>query len=395
VSKSLLIAVKDLRQRLRDRSALLAAAVAPLGIAVIVSVVFGGGFMGTFDARYAVYDGDRSPLSTAFVDQVLRAPQLREQIEVVRVPSAERARELVRDDEVGAAFVIPRGFFASVTANRKAAITVLGNPDAPISSEVAEALAGAYTSQINASRLAVATVVRARGGSLPPSEIAELARAAAADRIPVQLVDGDVSVREIGGASYFGPAMAMFALFYITSFSAQSLLAEREQGTLARVLAAPVRRSAVIGGKAVVAFVLGSVSLAVMFLTFGLFPDVTWGDPLALIVLSAVSVIAMLSLTSVVQVFARTQQQAGAFTGVLAVVLALIGGSFFPLFQMPEAVQRISVVAPNAWALRAYTEIIYDGATLSGIWPHLAFLIGFAIVAGGFALWRARRISLR
>ena len=39
---ALLVAAKDLRQRLRDRSALLVAVVAPLGLAVIFSQLLGG-----------------------------------------------------------------------------------------------------------------------------------------------------------------------------------------------------------------------------------------------------------------------------------------------------------------------------------------------------------------
>lgn len=390
---ALVIAVKDLRQRLRDRSALVVALIAPLGLAMIVSFVFGDGFGGDFRAKFAVVDSDRSQLSRAFTDDVLGAPQLSEEIDVTEIKSESRARELISRDEISAAFLIPRGFFANVTANRRATITVLRNPDAQIGSEVADALARAYTGQINAGRLSVATAVRARGGAVDPAAIGELARAAAAERLPVQLVDGNVSVREVSGASYFGPAMAIFFLFFTTSFSARSLLAEREQGTMPRMLAAPIARFSVVAGKGLAGFAIGLTSLAVMFATFGLLLNVSWGDPLALVVLSAITVVAVMGVTAIVQVFARTQQQADALSSVVAVLLALIGGSFFPLFQMPEAVQRVSVIAPNAWALRAYSDIIYDGATLMGIGTPLLVIGAFAVVTSAIAVWRAGRIA--
>ena len=388
------IARKDLRQRLRDRSALVVALVAPFALAVIISSAFGGGFSDVFEAKYAVVDADRSELSRAFSEQVLGARQFREQIDVVDVRSVGAAREAIRRDEVSAAFVFPRGFAGNVIANRPAKIDVLRNPDAQIGSEVATALAQAYVDQINAGRLAVTTAVRARGAPPDPAAIGELARAAAAERIPIALVDGEIGVREVSGANYFGPAMAIFFLFFTTGFASRSLLAEREQGTLPRILAAPVRKSSVIVGKAISGFVLGTVSVGVMFVTLGLLFDVSWGDPLSLVVLTVSTVLAVMGLTALVQLFARTNEQADAISSGVAAALAMVGGNFFPLFQLPETIQRISYLTPNGWALRGFVDVAYDGATLSDLGPHVAVILAFAVVTGGIALFRARRLSL-
>lgn len=392
---ALVIAEKDLRQRFRDRSAFIIAFIAPLGLALIIAWAFGGGFSGVFDASFVVVDEDRSDLSAAFTEQVLEAPDLREQISVARASSPDEAHDLVRRDAVSAAFLIPEGFSEAVVSNRRAEITVLKNPDAEIGGEVAEALARAYADQINAGRLAVLTTIRSGEGTPDPAMVAELARQAAADRIPIELVEGEVGVRDVSGASYFGPAMAIFFLFFTTGFAARSLLAETEQGTLPRILASPVLRAGVIAGKALSGFAVGMASLAVMFVTFGLLLDVDWGDPVTLVVLSALTVLALMGLTAVIQSFAKTQQQADSYSSVAAVLLSLVGGSFFPLFQMPDTLQQISKVAPNAWALRAFVEIIYDGATLTDLGPHLAVIVGFAVVTGGIAVARARRLGLR
>jgi ABC-2 type transport system permease protein len=387
------IAWKDLKQRLRDRSAIVAAFVAPLGIAFIVSSAFGGGFVDSFDATYAVVDADRSVLSEAFTEQVLGAPQFREQIDVVTSRSSAAARELVARDQVAGAFVIPKGFGSAVTGNRKAQITVFRNPDAQIGSAVAEALAEAYTDQINAARLSVATTIRAQGQPPAPAAIAALARDAADDRIPIQLVDGRIGVRKVNGINYFGPAMAVFSLFFTTALVARSILAEREQGTLPRILAAPVPRPAVILGKSASAFVLGIVSFIVMFAFFGLVRDVSWGDPLTLAVLTVVTVLAVMGLMTLVQTAARSQQGADALSSVVTMALALLGGSFFPIFQMPSAMQKASLATPNGWALRGYTDIAYDGATLGDLGPHLLAIGAFAVVTLSLGIWRSRSLT--
>lgn len=392
---ALVIALKDLRQRLRDRSMIVIAFAAPLGLALIVSAAFGGGFSGSFDATYAVVDGDRSEISRAFTEQVLRSPELRDQITVEDAASVEEARRRVAADEVSAAFVIPSGFGDAVAASRRESVTVLTNPDAPIGSEVAQAIAAAYTRQLNASRISVLTAVRAGAAPPSPQTTAELAAAAAQGRMPVQLVDGSVAVTEVSGASYFGPAMAVFFLFFTTSFAARSLLAERELGTMPRVLAAPIAPWAIIVGKALTGFVVGLLSLTVMFVTFGVLLDVDWGDPLTLAALSVATVLAVMGVTALVQSFARTQEQADSYSSMAAVFLALIGGSFFPLFEMPDLVQRISMIAPNAWALRGFTDVVYDGATLPDLGRNFAVILAFAAVTGTVAVLRARRRGLR
>jgi ABC-2 type transport system permease protein len=80
---------------------------------------------------------------------------------------------------------------------------------------------------------------------------------------------------------------------------------------------------------------------------------------------------------------------------MVAVSLSLVGGSFFPLFQMPAAIQRVSLITPNGWAIRGFTDIGYDGAKLGDLGPHLGVILAFAVVTGAIAVRRARRISAR
>lgn len=391
------IAWKDLKQRLRDRSAIVAAFVAPLVLAFIVSAAFGGGFTDVFSAHYLVVDDDGSDLSRAFREQVLGAPQFREQITVAEAPSEDAAREILRRDVASAAFVIPEGFAADVVGNRKATMTVLHNAESGIGSGVADALAEAFTAQINAARLSVITTVRATqeatGAPPDPATIASLARAAAAERIPIRVVDGSIGVRDVSGANYFGPAMAIFSLFFTTAFIARSLIAERQQGTLPRILASPVSRPAVVIGKSLSAFVLGLASFAVMFLIFGLVLDVSWGDPLAIAVLSITTVLAVMGLMTMAQTLARTQEGSDAVAQMLTISLALLGGNFFPLFQMPDLMQKVSAITPNGWALRGFTDVAYDGATIADLGPHLSAIVAFAVVTGTIGAIRSRRLT--
>jgi ABC-2 type transport system permease protein len=295
---ALLVAGKDLRERLRDRSALVIAFVAPFALAAIIGLAFGGDT--AFRASYAVADADRGPVAAGFSDGALAGPGLRDLVTVRRV-EAGKARALVERGEVDAAFLLPEGLSASVRHGRPATITVLEAGENPVAGQVAQALAEGYAAELAATRLAVATALDTSGQPPTEAEARRLGERAAAGRLPVQLVLGQVGGRAIGAANYFGPSMAIFFLFFTVSFGARSILAERRQGTLRRLLATAAPPGGVLAGKALAAFTLGTASVLVMWLAT-----------------------------------------------TLVFTLALLGGNFVYLAQLPELLQRLALLPPTA-----------------------------------------------
>jgi ABC-2 type transport system permease protein len=174
--------------------------------------------------------------------------------------------------------------------------------------------------------------------------------------------------------------MAIFFLFFTVGFSARSLLAERETGTLARIGAAPVPGWAVLAGKAIPAFVIGLTSMTVMLVVMRLMFGATWGDPVAVAVLTLVTVLGIFGVTAIVQTLARNQQQADSYAGMVGIVFALLGGNFFPLDQLPGPVRQIAMFTPNGRALRAFSDLAALGGGLGSIWPHLVVIGGFGIL---------------
>ena len=68
---ALLIAGKDLRRRLRDRSAYIVGIIAPLGLAAIFSFVFNPISDSSFTGTFGVVNNDGGQVAAMFVDQVL------------------------------------------------------------------------------------------------------------------------------------------------------------------------------------------------------------------------------------------------------------------------------------------------------------------------------------
>jgi ABC-2 type transport system permease protein len=356
VLPALLIAAKDLRQRLRDRSALVVAFVAPLGIAAIISFALGG--TGRFHATFAVVDEDGGPMARAFVDEALAAPSLRDVVTVRTVPSADEARDLTSTGKVSAALIVPAGFSDDLRSGRAARIRVLKSADSPVSGELAEAIASQF----------------------PPS--------------PARLVDGNVGSREVKPASYFGPSMAIFFLFFVVEFGAIGILAERRGGTLARLLAAPISREAVVVGKAMSTFALGALSLGTMTVATTALLGASWGDPIAVAALAGSIVLAAMGITALTATFASSEQSASAFSSMVSMGLAMLGGNFVPLAQAPDVMRTLALATPNGLALRGFTDLVADGGGLDTVLPYVGGILAFAFVAGSIAIARARKLVL-
>ena len=388
---ALLVAGKDLRQRLRDRSALVIAFVAPFVLATIIGLAFGGD--SAFRATYAVADADRGPVAAGFTDGVLASPGLRDLVTVRRVDTGE-ARALVDRGEADAAFLLPAGFSASVQQGGAATITVVESGENPIAGQVARSLAEAYAAELAATQLAVRTALDTSGQPPAQAEARRLGERATAARAPVQLAQGQAGGRTIEAANSFGPSMAIYFLFFTVSFGARSILAERRQGTMQRLLASAASPGGVLAGKALAAFTLGTASMLVMWLATTVVFGADWGDPVAVVALTVSSVLSAIGITALVVTLARTDEQAEGYSSLVVFTLALLGGNFVYLAQLPELLQRVSLLTPNGWALRGFVDLVADGGGLSTVAVPVAVTLTVGLVTGGLALYRARRMVM-
>jgi ABC-2 type transport system permease protein len=382
---AVVIAAKDLRQRLRDRSAILVSIVAPLLLAAIISLAIGGSFT-RFRATFALADEDKGPVAAAFVDSVLRSAALAKVVRLRPQTSAAEARRLARSD-VDAAFVIPPGFSAAVLSGQPARLEVVRSRSGLIGGQLAASLAQGFTARVDAAQLAVRTAL-ASGARADPAALSQAAGAAAA-AAGASLTDRPSGGRQLRPAAYFGPGMALFFLFFTVGLGARSLVAERASGTLARLRAAPVAPGVVVAGKVLATFVLGWVSMLTLIVATAVFLGAQWGHPLAVLALVTAAVFAVMGIVMLVMSLARTEAQAGAYGSAVAIVLALVGGSFVPISFAPSILRRITLLTPNGWALRAFTDLATGTRSLSTVLTAILVCLGFAVVTGGIGLARA------
>lgn len=389
-----LIAAKDLKLRIRDRSAFIIGVIAPLGLAIIFNLVLGNVAEGDFVPVYAVTDLDRGTVSEGLVS-VLEQIDSDGVIELAERPDTEEeARQLAEGGTVSAAIVIPEGFSSAVATQSPTTVTVIANPDSPTSAEIARSIAEGFASEVRTSQLAIVTAVGSTDEPLPPDEIARLAQEASAG-LPEAVTIGRVeaATRELDLATFFAASMSVFFLFFTVSFGVNGLLEESQQGTIRRLLAAPIRTSSIVTGKAIVSFALGIVSMTILIVASSLLLGADWGNPVGVALLVVAGVTAATGMMMVVAAFAKTPEQAGNLQAILAVGLGMLGGIFFPGSLGTGVLATVSYISPHRWFLLGLSDLA-GGGGLSVIVPSVIGLGAFAAVSWVLATWQFRRRGL-
>lgn len=387
---ALLIAGKDLKQRLRDRSAILVAFVVPLGLAFVFNATLGGISTGGTAFTYAVVDADGSEVSAIFVDQVLPAVAESGAIEIRTVTSEPEGRRSVNDGKIDAMFVVPEGFGAAVQGSGGAEIRVVGDVDEPTGTQVARSIASSFVADLNAVRLAIATA--AEPHTTAPDELGALVERAAATANPVTVGTVGASTKEMDVTTYFAAGMAVFFLFFTVQFGVASLLEERKEGTLSRLLAAPIGRGAILGGKLLMSFVLGVLSMTTLIVATSLLLGAEWGNPVGVALLVLAGVLAAIGVMALVATLAKTAEQAGSWQSIIAVVLGMLGGVFFPISQAPGILPKLSLLTPQAWFMRGLSDLA-GGGGWTVVLPAVLAMCVFAAITGAIAAVRLDRMA--
>ncbi len=387
---ALLIAAKDLRQRFRDRSALIFAIVAPLGLALIFSRLIGPG--GGFHATWVVADMDGGELALVLRDDVIGSLATAGVADVTSVPTEAAARAAVEAGDADSAFVIPQGFTAAIEAGRPTAIQVIGSRTSGLATDVARAVAARFGEGVAGTQLAVTTAASLAGASLSPDELTRLAQAARTAPPPIAVVEVTADLRTLDLATFFSASMAILFLFFSAQSGLLSVFEERRQGTLRRILAAPVGPGTIVVGKLLGAFAMSVVAMVTLVVATTLLIGADWGPPEGVIALLLAAIVAALGVSALVISFATSQDAAGSATAAVGITLAIIGGTFAPSSQAPEAFATLTLLTPHGWFLRGLGDLHGAGGGIATAAPAVLVLLGIGLVCGSIGVLRARRL---
>ena len=387
---ALLIALKDLRQRIRNRSAILMTIVAPFGLAFIFSALLSTAT--GFHARYVVVDLDGGQLATVLRQDVIGSLVTAGAADVTDVATRDAAVALVTDGKADAAFIIPAGFTAAISAGQATTLEIDGGRNAALETEVARSVAQRFGDQVIVAELSVATAGKVATTPLDAATTGKVITAATSAQATVTLADDTAPLRQLDMSTYFSASMAILFLFFSAGVGIVSLFEERRAKTLERILAGPVPPWSVLLGKELGSFLMGALSLTVLVVASTVLMKANWGPPLGVALLGATAILAAVGITSLVASFGRTAESAGAASSAVALTLGVLGGSFTMSSQGPDVIATLSLLTPHGWFLRGLGDMQGTGASAADALMPSAILFSMGAVTLVLGMLRARRL---
>lgn len=192
--------------------------------------------------------------------------------------------------------------------------------------------------------------------------------------------------------SFYAAAIGVMFLLFTATGSAGSLLDEAESGTLDRVLSSRVTMTTLLAGKLMFNTLLAFAQLIVMFLWgWALFHLDFFTHIPGFIVMGLCTAFAVAAFGILLASMCRTRGQLGAVSTLLILLMSSVGGSMFPRYMMPAAMQKAGLFTINAWAIDGFTKVFWRDLPLTALWPQVSVLLAVGIVL--FAI--ARRVARR
>jgi len=196
------------------------------------------------------------------------------------------------------------------------------------------------------------------------------------------------------------PAWTLFGMFFIVIPLAGTLIRERQEGTLTRLMTMPVSHGSLLMGKVSAHLLICLIQFGLMIMA-GRFILPLFGTPVlelgsapgALLLIAFSAALAACGFGILVGVVAHSYDQAAIFGSVSIVIAGALGGVMVPVYVMPHFMQSISIISPLGWGLDAFLDIFVRHGNVVSVLPQVVALNSFFLLCltAALVVFRRRR----
>ncbi|MEW6756934.1 MAG: ABC transporter permease [Acidobacteriota bacterium] len=339
-----------------------------LVIPVVQVLIFG--YAVTTDVRNirtAVYDLDGTPASRELLSRFEGSGYFEC---VARIRRESEVADLLDRGEVKAVLRMNRGFGRDLGAGRTAHVQILVDGTDSNTASVILSYAARITGDFGAEMLSE-RASRTTGRTAASSAVSLASRA---------WFNPNLESRNF----YVPGVIALLVMVLSILLSSMAVVREKEIGTIEQIMVTPMGRAEFILGKTV-PFVL--ISLFDVVLISGV--AVFWfdvpiaGNPLILLASTVFYLMGTLGVGLFISTVSRTQQQAMMTAFFFMQPAILLSGFIYPIANMPEAVQWLTLLNPLRYFLVILRGVFLKGVGLDVLWPQMAALavLGASLLA--------------
>lgn len=422
--KVLDIAYKDMLRYFRSLFAVGMMLVVPLLITGLIYAAFGGVLSSSETEEYTLPviqvqivnhdqgDPQNNMYAGQFLVDALTSETVKDVFDVSLNEDEAAARAAVDNQAAALAVIIPENFTrVAVTGEGKAVLTLYQDPTLSFGPGITREILDQFLDALTGSQVArrvLADQFAARGIPLDPAVqmqvqveysrwFASLAGARTWDLPLAKHLPNNPEEKSVTDHrnSLMGPVMGgmlIFFIFFTGANTAQMIIKEQEEGTLARMFTTPTPLSTILGGKFAAVFITLLVQAIVLLVASALVFGIDWGNLAALSLVIVGLVISGAGFGILLMSLIKTTQQAGPVTGGVLTLTGMAGGLMTTGLQgVPAALDSVSLAVPQGWALRGLRLVLFGAAPEDILLPVLVMLVfGLVFFALGARLFHKR-----
>jgi len=202
-----------------------------------------------------------------------------------------------------------------------------------------------------------------------------------------------VSVPDKSILDYTAPAMLAFLiLFFGFLLTGISVLRERTQGTMERLMASPVSRLDIVGGY-LLGFLLFALiqTLIIFFYMVYVLKINYYGELWQILVFQVLIGIGAVCLGTFFSVLAKNEFQMVQFIPLIIIPQLFLCGVLWPVSQMPDYLQWLANCLPLTYGVDGMRAMMLQGQGLLDIGKEIGVLAGYAVALLVLAALTLRR----
>lgn len=385
-----LLAVKDLQIFFRDRIAAFFAFIFPFMFVLGFTLALSGQGPSDDQLQLTIANQDDGAISRNIIMGLAESGGAEGGI-VLR--DYAEARAAVEAGELDGFVAFPAGFSNRLLRGQPAPLQLTLAADAGPGPELAlRGLAANLAGQVSETLLAGAAVRNLTGNPTAEQQVYALAAAGEGRTPSVQFETAQVGeVEPFNIANVTLPGYLTMFLFFAAAMQAESIARERRSHTLERLLSNGARRESVILGKFLGTAGIGLTQIALMWVVGLLALGVELGaSPAAVILLSLLMGLASAAFGVLLGSIVSNQRTASTAGVLISLVLAPLGGCWWPLFITPQWLQQLARLTPHGWANGGFNKLMVFNAGLGDVTAEMAALAAFGAAFLALAWWRFR-----
>ncbi len=372
---------KDLILFFNDRRSYTLTFLIPIILITLFAFAYGGieKYTGDEEAyELLVSDMDMSTLSISFIAAVDSVKGL----EIIST-SSDHASKLITEGKYAGALIISKGFMDSLLSDKSMPLELLYDKEQNFEAGMLQSIIintlYSYTRSVGAKNIINSTEPTMDKGTGP--DIVQSAIVYGDEpALKMTSIVGDKNDLNLGLIQAVAGTAILMLLFSVAGIGT-SILEEKENGTINRLLFSPLSLRTILFSKMLFALFISILQLTVMFLFSWIFLDLDITiNPEALVLMILSTSFAVSSLGILLAAIAKSRQQAQSLSTLIILVMSAIGGSMIPLFIMPDIMSRLAVVSVNYWSIQGFYDIFWRSLPLSEIMPRILILTGAAII---------------